>query len=670
MSRLFRSTLAVSLLAFPTGVWAQNQPTPPSESTPTPRPSTEAPAEAPRANAPAPEAPRPSSTEAAAAPAARTDGQSADPSLTGTSLARPTPPPSDLLDRIGQSVVLHGNFRVRPELMNDFSLGWDNPALGVGLRYGNLPWTRPIRTEDLLGLCNAQSLGGGDRPAIDCSSATQSMANLRLRLNPEIHITDGISLHTQIDILDNLVMGSTPQGYFSGNAVGSPWAPLTAFSQTQVTPTPSNSLVPSISVSRAWAEVTNPTLGQIRFGRMPSQWGLGILANAGNGIDSDFQSHVDRLMYAARIRSLRLFIAGFYDFASSGATTQNLRYEAGQGQPIDVTDRDDVNQYGIAVGRRYDAGEARQRIARGETIVNAGFYGLYRTQELSGEFGCTGGSTTTTGDSGDPAANDGRDQRTCGNATRDYANAFVRRDAWAVVADGWFQVLNRNFRLELEVAGIFGSMNTQPGASGAPRYLDIRQFGGAAEFEYRLLNNRLQLEFRTGFASGDSDLEGLNFHSTALAPQRGAATSNTLFRFHPDYRVDMILWRQVMRQVSGAYYFRPGVMYAFVNSPRGDRFYGRASAIYSRASSFVQTRGNDPDLGIELNAEVTYVSNHRSTTLGEPPAPGFFASLQYGVLFPMAGLGPRTDERAAGAELAAFDFKTAQTLRAVLGVQF
>ena len=38
----------------------------------------------------------------------------------------------------------------------------------------------------------------------------------------------------------------------------------------------------------------------------------------------------------------------------------------------------------------------------------------------------------------------------------------------------------------------------------------------------------------------------------------------------------MILWRQIFRQISSAYYFRPSVTYAFVDRPGGDRFYGSA----------------------------------------------------------------------------------------------
>lgn len=566
----------------------------------------------------------------------------------------PTPPPTNLLDRIGSMVELHGYLRVRPEWMHQFDVGWDDLALrDAGASYANsqLPW---VRNPDngLVGLCPDNADGR-------CTGRTQTMANMRFRLNPEIHITDNIAIYSQIDVFDNLILGSTPQGYYTGGQA-SPWAPIGAFSQTQVTPTEQNSLTPSITVSRAWAEVTNQSLGQIRFGRMPGQWGLGILANAGNGIDSDYQTHSDRIMYAARVRPLHLFLAAFYDFPSSGATSQSLTREAGQGQPIDVSQLDDVNQFGLALGRRVDPAEARQRLSRGQLVVNGGLYGLYRNQALSTEFVGVGADT----------AAQTVDQRTVGVDSPRVSTGIIQRDAWAVISDLWFQVLHRNFRFEMEAAFIYGQTNLAraAGTRNAQVY-DLAQFGGAMEFEYRLLNNRLTLDFRTGFASGDADIEGVNFQTGFTAPQRGATQSFTTFRFHPDYRIDMILWRQIFRQVSGAYYFRPAVTYAFVNAPGGDRLYGRAAVIWSRASEFVQTRGNAADLGIEINAEVTYQSNFRDTTLGDRPGAGFFASLQYGVLFPMAGLGPREDERASGT-YSGFSFSTAQTLRGVVGVMY
>jgi uncharacterized protein (TIGR04551 family) len=576
----------------------------------------------------------------------------------------PTPEPANLLDRVGQMFVLHGYLRVRPELMSNFDLGWANPALAGGdpVQRGQIytgsgvPW---IRNPDSLiqNLCSTDPAPGTTtRVPGNCTGGTQTMANMRLRVNPEIHITDNIAIHAQIDILDNLILGSTPQGYYArAGAAASPWAPVTAFSQTQVAPTEANSTVPSIMVSRAWAEVTNPTLGQIRFGRMPGAWGLGILANAGNGVDSDYQTHTDRLMYALRIRSIGLFAAAFYDFASTGATSQSVRYEPGQGQPIDVSQLDDVHQYGIAVGHRVDAAEARQSLSRGSLVWNGGLYALYRNQTLDANLSVDQMNV---------------DPRTVGSQNG-YQNTFLRRDAQAGIFDLWFQLLHRNFRFEMEAAMIYGSLSIDQSIGGTgERRFEIAQFGGALEFEYRLLNNRLSLEFKAGYASGDADVEGLNYHNAQLAPIRARARALTTFRFHPDYRVDLILWRQILRQVSSAYYFRPSVMYAFVDRPGGDRFYGRVAAIWSRASEFVQTRGNAADLGVELNAELTYVSNYRDQTFGATPAPGFFASIQYGVLFPMAGLGPTNAELAPGSTLEGFSSSTAQTLRGVLGVMY
>ncbi len=568
----------------------------------------------------------------------------------------PTPPPSNLLDRIGSMFEIHGYLRVRPEWMHQFDLGWDDLALRDVRRdvysLSQLPWTRNP-DNGVAGLCPGSGSGPtGDR----CTGRTQTMANMRFRINPEIHVTDNIAIYSQIDIFENLILGSTPQGFYT-RGQASPWAPIGAFTQTQVAPTEQNSLTPSILVSRAWAEVTNQSLGQIRFGRMPGQWGLGILANAGNGIDSDYQTHTDRIMYAARIRPLHLFLAAFYDFASTGLTSQTFLREPGQGQPIDVSQLDDVNQFGLALGRRVDPAEARQRLNRGQLVINGGLYGLYRNQQLSSELAGVGGMNTV-------------DQRTVGVSTADTSSQLINRNAWAVISDLWFQVLHRNFRFEMEAALIYGETTINRTAVPNQQRYELAQFGGAMEFEYRLLNNRLTIDFRTGYASGDSDVEGLNFQNNFTPPQRGATKAFTTFRFHPDYRVDLILWRQIMRQISGAYYFRPAVSYAFVNSPGGDRLFARVAGIWSRASEPVQTRGNAADLGIELNAEVTYQSNFRDTTLGDRPGAGFFASLQYGVLFPMAGLGPRDDERASSSTYSGFSFSTAQTLRGVVGVMY
>ena len=53
-------------------------------------------------------------------------------------------------------------------------------------------------------------------------------------------------------------------------------------------------LLYAVNVNRVWGEYMTP-FGQLRFGRMPNQWGLGMVDNAGDGIDSDYQSTIDRI---------------------------------------------------------------------------------------------------------------------------------------------------------------------------------------------------------------------------------------------------------------------------------------------------------------------------------------------------------------------------------------
>jgi hypothetical protein len=111
-----------------------------------------------------------------------------------------------------------------------------------------------------------------------------------------------------------------------------------------------------------------------------------------------------------------------------------------------------------------------------------------------------------------------------------------------------------------------------------------------------------------------------------------------------------------MRQVTGAYYFRPGISYDFVKDDFGQLFGARLDVIWSRASAVLQTPGNDPNLGIELNAQIYWRSDD-----GPEKDDGYHAALQYSVLFPMHGLGYYYRSTS---------LDTAQSIRLVLGVVY
>ena len=104
-----------------------------------------------------------------------------------------------------------------------------------------------------------------------------------------------------------------------------------------------------------------------------------------------------------------------------------------------------------------------------------------------------------------------------------------------------------------------------------------------------------------------------------------------------------------MNRVQGTYYFRPSVDYDFSRKPNGQRFGGGGAVIWSRASEFVQAPGHRRDLGIEIDLQLYFQSKDGSLNDDPEKMGGFFTMLQYGVLFPLGGLGylPGEEEQAA-----------------------
>lgn len=614
------------------------------------------------------------------------------------------PTPDNLESRTTPIVEIHGYLRTRGELFQNFAMGWDQVPTGMATgqtmpssndTYNTslLPWYR--NPDNNSNWCvpdpgtGPLMPGSGTGPFASsgrCNNGTQISGNMRFRVNPEIHPTEFITIHSQIDILDNLVLGSTPEGQYVPGSLTSPWAPLNSMSMTQVAPVYGlNSLTQSILVKRAWAEISNQTLGQLRIGRMPAHWGMGMIWNAGNGFDSDYQSTADRIMYSARLRPLGLFASAMYEFVSSGATGFNNFNEVGQGQPVSLGLFDDVHQGAIALGRRLEPEQARAAIARNEFVVNGGLFVAFRGQFLSNDrltsaMAGTMPSAYVLPDgrvvpnySGGNGTN-GMDPR---NMDLGYGGQLIRRDAWTLIPDLWFQLLGPNFRLELEASYIHGELRNVFNAgmnSGCQTMCNqphiISQFGGVLDAEYRLLNQRLRLRFMTGYASGDPDIEGL-YYQNGLARQANNDNFITMFEFHRDFRIDLIYWRQIQRRVAGAYFFRPSVAYNFIDEPNGDLFFGNVDVIWSRASDFVQTRGNHADIGLEIDATLQYQSNHRRPDSLDPrPAPGFYALAQYGIFLPFGALGPTDVETRPGGQYAGFSLGTAQTVRVILGVQY
>jgi len=541
---------------------------------------------------------------------------------------------------------LHGYLRVRAELFHGFALGRVDTV-------ENALWPQPADNQyvEPRGTVVHKVAVCGDNRRSACEDKSQAGANMRFRMSPELHISDNLRVLSQIDMLDNLVLGSTPSGYppASTQDPSNPYVPLGAFANTQVPPTAgTNSFQNSVVVKRAWGEYATP-VGQLRFGRMPSHWGLGILENSGDTYDSDWQSTVDRIMFTTGIKSLDLYFSGAWDFPNEGATSANYDSVFG-GQPYDLAQLDDVNQYVAMIARRKNPELAKLELARGNVILNGGVYFAYRDQYLASESRPLGATADAFLEGGTGAP-------------------YVRRGFRQYVPDLWVQLLYKKLRFEAEGVMVAGSLQSASG--GGPSY-NLRQFGVATQTELKAVEDRLRLQFGFGWASGDAGLAPELTRTNTLSPRRNGTIlggripgdrTYSEFRFHPDYRVDLILHRNILGRVQGEYYFRPSVDYDFTRSAEGQKLGGGAAIIWSRASEFIQAPGHKRDLGIELDLSLYYQSKDGALNDNPDRMGGFFTMLQYGVLFPMGGLSYLPGEQGP-------ETSTAHTLRWFIGILY
>jgi uncharacterized protein (TIGR04551 family) len=581
-----------------------------------------------------------------------------DPAAAAERLESAAPPPAEKKGWTLPETVfhLHGYMRLRGNFLKDGALGHSpqhDRLLYEDTRYQSNYDPFPYFTPDdstRWGENQDPVQGGcGDSPSTSnggCGKRGQVSGDMRLRLKPEIHLSDDVRVKAWIDVMDNVGLGTLgygpgaqPADLSSGNA---------------------------IRARRMWGEARNRDIGELRFGRMGADWGLGILDNGGDryGIDSDFSSEVDRIMGITNLAGFYLMAA--YDWASEGrvlgrqGATRNLPSDTPSGIPVDSAQRDDLDAFTGAVAHKLDEDVQQSALARGEAVFNYGLYFIYRNRMLRRK---------AAGDMPSFDAENGANVR------------YERVNEKQFIPDLWMQFLWEGLRIELEAAFVAGTregrcpgLTVNPSAGGVNPVRSavespgggggeckFRQLGIALESEYRLFDERLGIYFNTGLASGDSNAYGLAAtNDPTFQRTDGTGTPNgtiSTYQFHPDYRVDLILWRTIMRRVAGAYYFKPGVSYDFIRDPYGQLAGARVDVIYSRAATPKQTWGDSGNLGLEIDLSLYYRSED-----GPDVTDGFYGMVQWGVLFPFDCLTYQT--------AMAPDSKNAMILRGVAGIAF
>ncbi len=405
----------------------------------------------------------------------------------------------------------------------------------------------------------------------------------------------GVAVKARVDWLDNVALGGSPD--LAGGS------PATSGGQRPTT----------VVVKRAWAEALTPA-GTLAVGRMGAHFGLGINANGGDCEDCDHGDAADRAAFVAPLFGHLLAVA--YDWTSSGPFTTSKE----GGRPIALEPSDAVAGPTLAILKIHSPAALARRAAAGKTSVEYAVYVSHRTQDRDV-----------------PASY----LPTAAPVTSFTSNDLSARGFTATATGGWFRISSDRFRLEAELAYLAANVaqpSLIPGAA-VTEPITSKQLGLAVESDVNVGIGKIG--FDLGYASGDSAPGFGAFPAAGQAatipgqfdgPQASAPGDRTVdnFRFHPDYHIDQILFREIIGTITDAVYLRPHAKMTLLEVGGGHLEAG-AALIASWAVEATSTLSGQRALGIELDPELRYVSRD-----------GFALTLDYGVLAPGAAFDNTT----------------------------
>lgn len=476
----------------------------------------------------------------------------------------------DLYPREKFELAFSGYLRTRGELLENLDLDRGTTPSGRGL------YATP------LGDPNGQWLMAAD---------------MRVRTDLAVYAPfAAVAVKLRADLIDDLTLGSTPS-----LSPGTGNAPTPATSPSQLPTT-------LFRLKRAYAEALTP-VGLLTAGRMGSHWGLGLLSHGGDCLDCDRGDAADRIAFVTPI--FGHLIAAAYDFSAVGP----LSSRPDGVRSLVLEPAANVHSFSFAL-MNPKSPQARERRRRaGKTSVEYGVLASHRWQDFDvpQSYLNVQGSALT-------------------------SSQVVPRGFRATVFDVWARVTAPLLRVELEAALGFATVD-QPSLIPGVLLRDpvhSLQWGGALEVEVGSPATRFTGGLQAGVASGDP-APGLG----AFPPAGGKPVAGELdavqidlprdtradnFRFHPDYRVDRILFAEIIGTVTDAIYARPWVQARLADAgPYALKL--ELAATYTRALYASSTPGGDQNLGLELQSALHWVAKD-----------GFDALLEYAVLFPFAGL--------------------------------
>ncbi len=402
----------------------------------------------------------------------------------------------------------------------------------------------------------------------------------RLRITPTLRWGDAASLHFQVDALDDVLWGDN-----NGLAV----APLFAI-DTSNQHFVNDTRRDDFRIQKAWVEFKLP-IGMMRVGRMPSHWGMGLLANGGGNAfldpdparpthipqresldtyfdddfgDNHYGSVTDRVLFITKPLSIIKALSGKSDTTSKlvtgyaydkiseapllGADSEGRRFRPLGQQGFISRPGDDVSEHVGFMVWNDPYPQFGGPLARHTDELRIGSYFVWRHSDR--------GSTQ-------PDALDPSD--TCGEFEGELVPC-VDTGSSVFITDFWAKLRYGPFYGETEMMAIFGETFGGIPFPTKNRKKKANITGGALRLGYMAERPNgeklLDAVLEAGHASGDASLPDEEFTQRAL---------------HPDYNVGLILFEETLRELSARTYGPP---FLSSENPNGaDGFFSNGGVI-------------------------------------------------------------------------------------------
>jgi len=358
----------------------------------------------------------------------------------------------------------------------------------------------------------------------------------RLRVQPVFTYQDKAKFTFMADVIDDTVWGDNADRASTAVFANDP-------SMTGYDGVPTD----AFRIKRSWIELTLP-VGVLRVGRQPSHWGMGLLANDGDGFDDSFgENHqgnnFDRILFATRPIAIAqaamgredagipFFMGVAMDRLVEDPLTQYYGYECTEGLTDGTDDGYDSRcdsdgdgfsdfEHGYTEPR-----EASERgddwwVDRNDDVYETVLLAIYRGEDLP--FLNYGDLTV-----GAYAIN--RQQAETDSNVYIY-DAYLRMLAYGVYLEG--EILN--IRGQSAAIALPGAVNYDPDAPPLLKEVDIWGYVTRAGYRYQDI---AALTVEHGYASGDDNVADEVFTGRPL---------------HPDHNVGLILYDEILSRVTAA----------------------------------------------------------------------------------------------------------------------